>query len=213
MSNGPLRIAVLGAGGRTGRLILDAALRAGHKTLAVVRSPARAGIEPRPGLDITAADARDSASLQRILRPGDVIISAIGPSGRTSNGLYESVGTAIVTATATTGPRRFIGITSSGVRDDDPNHPWWYRTFLVPVMRDTYDDMSRMEAVIEASDLDWTFVRPARLTDDDATGTFRVEDGSNPPGGIAVPRQDVADFAISCTTDDAWSRTRPTISR
>ena len=208
----PSRIVVLGAGGRTGRLLLDASLGAGRTTIAAVRSPARAGIEPHSGLSIVEADARNSESLRRLLLSGDVIVSAIGPTGRKSNGLYESVAKAVLNA-AETRPHRFIGITSSGVRDNDPNHPWWYRTLLVPVMRDTYGDMRRMESLIEASNLEWTFIRPARLTDHPATGRFRVEDGTNPSRGVSVPRADVANFAISCITDDTWSMTRPTIAQ
>jgi putative NADH-flavin reductase len=208
------RMVVLGAGGRTGRLVLDSGLRAGYQILAAVRSPARAAIKPRIGLTVTEADARDPESLRRLLHLGDVIVSAIGSSGRKSNGLYKDVAKALVAATAGEAtPHRFIGITSSGVKENDPNHPWWYRTFLVPAMGETYGDMSRMEAVIEASTLDWTFVRPARLTDDRATGVFRVTDDTNPPHGISIPRGDVADFIISCIGDNTWTRAHPTIAR
>lgn len=207
------RLVVLGAGGRTGRLILEGAHRQNHPAMAVVRSPERAGLATRAGLDIVAADARDADSLRRALRPGDVIVSAIGPAGRKSNGLYTSVAEAVVTATAGSGVTRFIGITSSGVRSDDPHHPWWYRWILVPLMRNTYEDMTRMELTVAASALDWTFVRPGRLVDEPATGVYRVEDGVNPHKGLAVPRGDVADFVLTCASQDCWSRARPTITR
>lgn len=207
------RLVVLGAGGRTGRLILDSALRDGHRTVAVVRSPERAGLEPRDNLELATADARDAGSLRQILRPGDAIISALGPSGRNSDGLYTSVAEAVSAAARDSGAKRFVGITSSGVRTDDPNHPWWYRTILVPLMRNTYGDMRRMESIIAASSLEWTFVRPGRLLDENATGTYRVEDGTNPRGGVAVPRADVADLVVTCALGPEWSRQHPTITR
>ncbi|SNT44944.1 NAD(P)-dependent oxidoreductase [Rhodococcoides kyotonense] len=213
MSNHTNRIVVLGAGGRTGRLIVDTSLRAGHDTLAVVRSPERADLPPHDRLEVGTGDALDVASLERLLRAGDVVVSAIGPSGRKSNGLYTNAAHAVVGATARTGAHRLVAITSSGVRSDDPGHPWWYRRFLVPFMRNTYHDMARMESVVGDSPLDWTFVRPGRLLDEPATGDYRVENEANPAGGIGVPRQDVADFVIACAEDDTWSRKYPTITR
>jgi putative NADH-flavin reductase len=206
------RIIVLGAGGRTGRLIVDAALRNGYRTVALLRSPERAGPGVRDNLEFIAADARNAGSIRRVLEPDDVIISAIGPSGRKSEGLYASVARAVVAADDS-GRRRFIGITSSGVRDDDLNHPWWYRTFFVPFMKNTYGDMREMESAVEQSTLAWTFVRPGRLSDEPASGNYRVEDGMNPKGGVSISRSDVAEFVISCVEDPHWLRKKPTITQ
>ncbi|MEU0874689.1 NAD(P)H-binding protein [Nocardia brasiliensis] len=48
------------------------------------------------------------------------------------------------------------------------------------LMRELYGDMRLMETIVRDSGLDWTFVRPARLTDAPPTGTCRVQDGENP---------------------------------
>ncbi|ROP66491.1 NAD(P)-dependent oxidoreductase [Curtobacterium sp. ZW137] len=205
------RIIVLGAGGRTGRLVLESALHRGHQAVALVRSPERANLAARDGLEVIAADARDARVLRSTLRPGDVIVSAVGPSGRKSNGLYSAVARAVVDATVG-GSHRFVGITSSGVRDDDPNHPWWYRSFMVPFMENTYGDMRQMESTLRASDLPWTFVRPGRLLDEAPSGNYRIEDGENPKGGISISRKDVADFVISCADNEHWTRRNPTIT-
>lgn len=125
-------ILVLDAAGRTGRLIVDAALRAGHDTIALVRDAERGGLGRRENLRVLEADARNAQALLDVIGPEYPIVCAIGPSGRNSNGLYTDVAEAVVAATARTGPHRFIAITSSGVRHDDPNHPWWYRAFLAP---------------------------------------------------------------------------------
>jgi len=207
------RLVVLGAGGRTGRLVVGSALRSGFHVTAAVRSPERAGLSAAPDLDVVPVDARDPEALRHVLRPGDAIVSAVGPSGRTSDGLYTSVAESVVAAAATTGAHRFVGITSSGVREDDPNHPWWYRRLLVPFMRPTYDDMRQMEALLRTATDSWTFVRPGRLVDEPGTGTYRVEDGGNPRGGVRIPRADVAAFVVSCVRDDRWLRREPTITR
>lgn len=211
LTNNP--IVVLGAAGRTGRLIIDASMRAGRHTTALVRNADHADLARRDNLRVLVADATNAESLRDIFLPAHTIICAIGPSGRNSNGLYEDVARAVVGATLRTEPHRFIAITSSGVRRNDPNHPWWYRLFLVPVMRKTYNDMVAMEDVITASRLNWTFVRPGRLLDEPATGSYRVEDSANPKGGLAVSRCDVANFTVHCAADEIWSYRNPTITR
>jgi putative NADH-flavin reductase len=53
-----------------------------------------------------------------------------------------------------------------------------------------------MEAPIEASNLDWTIVRPPRLTSGARTGQYRVEEGRLPDGGFTISRADQAVFLL-----------------
>jgi len=49
---------------------------------------------------------------------------------------------------------------------------------------------------VTASDLDWTIVRPPRLTNGPVTGRYRIEDDRMPRGGSSVSRADVAHFLL-----------------
>lgn len=53
-----MKLAVFGASGRTGRLIVRQALDAGHDVTAAVRDPARLTISD-PSLDVVTADLTD----------------------------------------------------------------------------------------------------------------------------------------------------------
>jgi putative NADH-flavin reductase len=57
-------------------------------------------------------------------------------------------------------------------------------------------DMAGMEAEVSQSDLDWTVVRPPRLTHGPITDAYRIMDGALPPGGFFISRADVAQFMI-----------------
>jgi putative NADH-flavin reductase len=59
-----------------------------------------------------------------------------------------------------------------------------------------FPDMAGMEAEISRADLDWTLVRPPRLTHGRAKHTYRVADGNLPKGGTVISREDVAHFMI-----------------
>jgi putative NADH-flavin reductase len=53
-----------------------------------------------------------------------------------------------------------------------------------------------MEQIVTASDLDWTIVRPPRLTNGAPTGRYKVADNRFPPGKRTVSRADVAHFLL-----------------
>ena len=60
--------------------------------------------------------------------------------------------------------------------------------------------------------LDWTLVRPGRLTNRPGTGNYRVTPRYRPHGGINIPRADVASFMLDQLTDTHWSRQTPTLA-
>ncbi|MCG5433344.1 NAD(P)H-binding protein [Mycobacterium sp. MYCO198283] len=213
MTGNARHLVVLGAAGRTGRLIVGEALRAGCTVTAVIRDPQRADQFQVPGVTLHIGDSRDPSSWVAALRPDRVVVSAVGHKGRRSNGLYGDTARAVIAAQSESGAGRFVGITSCGVRLDDPGHRWWYRHLLAPLGRSTYADMSDMERLIAASDLEWTFVRPGRLDERQSQGAYRIGDGAIPPGGIGISRSALAQFVVQCATSEEWIRRYPTITR
>ena len=59
------------------------------------------------------------------------------------------------------------------------------------------------DAAVEASDLDWTILRPGGLTDDAGTGKVRIE---TTPFSEPVPRDDVAAVIAGLLADGRGSR-------
>ncbi|MEU4156421.1 SDR family oxidoreductase [Actinoplanes sp. NPDC026670] len=202
-----IKVVVLGAAGRTGRLIVTEALRRGHHVTAAVRNPT--SLESAPGLHVARADVRDPDSLRQVIEGHDAVVSAIGAPGRQADNLYSEGGRAIVAAMYATGVKRLLAITSVGVRHDDPQHAWWYRSLIRPIGADLYADMARMEQIVRDSDLDWTFVRPTYLLDREPTGACRAVDDSTPEGGWRVTRTAVACFLVEEITAQRWSRQAP----
>ncbi len=64
-------------------------------------------------------------------------------------------------------------------------------------LREHYADLARMEDILRAGDLDWTAVRPPRLTDKPATGRYRTAYGQNLRRGVFISRADVARYMLS----------------
>jgi uncharacterized protein len=73
-----MRVAVLGASGATGRLLVEGALGRGHEVVALVRTPATAGLPPDTRLTLATVDVRDPTSLAEALVGVDVLVSGLG---------------------------------------------------------------------------------------------------------------------------------------
>jgi putative NADH-flavin reductase len=178
-----------------------------------VRDPATFRPVRDASLNVVRADIRDLDSVRAAVTGHDAVISAIGPAGRKADGLYSSGARTLVAAMVTGGVGRLVALSSSGARQDDPNHPLWYRVVARTLVGELYGDMRLMEDIVRDSPLDWTFVRPARIVDEPPTGVYRVEDGVNPKGGTSVTRADLARFVVHAVDDKRWSRSFPTLAR
>lgn len=63
-------------------------------------------------------------------------------------------------------------------------------------LREHYADLARMEDVLRESGLEWTVVRPPRLTDGPPSGRYRTAYGRNLRGGMVISRADVAHLML-----------------
>jgi hypothetical protein len=75
------------------------------------------------------------------------------------------------------------------------------KPILQRVLRHGFADMLGMEEVVRASGLDWTILRPPRLTNGRRTGDYRTEVDRNVRGSFQVSRADLADCVLRCLTD------------
>jgi putative NADH-flavin reductase len=64
-------------------------------------------------------------------------------------------------------------------------------------------DMRGAEEEIRESGLDWTIMRPPRLTSGPATGTYRTAVDRNVHRGVTVSRADLAAYMLTIMGDPA----------
>jgi hypothetical protein len=111
-----------------------------------------------------------------------------------------------------TGVRRIVAVSAAPVgtvatpgRPNPPKHDpgdgFFMRHLLSHVASVTlgkvFADLAEMEDILAGSGLDWTVVRPPRLTGKPLTGSYRTAYGQNLRGGLSVPRADVAHCMLS----------------
>jgi putative NADH-flavin reductase len=205
-----MKLALLGGTGRIGGHLLNWALESGHDVQALARDPeALAG-----SLTVTAGDALDASAVAAVVSGADAVLSALGPRGAKSPDLLYGAARNITAAMASAGVRRLICVSAAGAFiQGDPDTGALVKAILPRILAKPFADTRQMEAVIRASDLDWTLVRATRLVNTPRTGRYRVRPDYPPVGGGKISRADVADFiGRVLTDDDDWVRGAPSLA-
>ncbi|EWM17131.1 NAD(P)-dependent oxidoreductase [Kutzneria sp. 744] len=209
-----MRITVFAATGGIGRCVVDQAVAAGHEVTAVVRDPSKVA----SGVRAVRADLSDvdTVQLEKAVDGADAVLSGLGPRNARVAGIASAGTRAIAEAMKATGTRRLLVVSAAPVSTtpspDRPNPPRHdpaegiiMRTVLTPIVRKVleahYRDLAIMEDMLRASGLDWTSVRPPRLTDKPMTGRYRTAIEQNIHRGALIPRADVAHFMLAAITD------------
>lgn len=205
-----MNVFVLGAAGKTGHLIVEMAVAAGHEVTALVRDASR--YDAPPGVRVLPGDATDSATLARGMAAQGVVIDAVG--GKTpwrKTDLERTVARALVAAARRHGTRRIIAISSLGVGDSTAHAPLLLRLLLLPTfLRGSTADKAAMEREVEQAGIPYVLVRPAVLNDQPAVGAVRVLTGTEK--GRQITRADVASFVIEHLTTDTHLNRAVTIA-
>ncbi|ARQ69286.1 NAD(P)-dependent oxidoreductase [Streptomyces marincola] len=187
-----MRLAIFGATGRSGRILIEHALQLGHQVTALARTPER--IPPHERLHVVAGDVRDRAPVSRTIQGADAVVSALGRRRRGPAICTEGMRT-ILSAMAADGPRRLVALSNYGVAETRRRSPYVAVSWLLerPVLR----DKERMEALIRASDTDWTLIRPPILTNGPRTDRYRTGAELRLTFTSKVSRADLAAFVLS----------------
>ena len=202
-----MRILVLGASGGTGREVVTQALGHGHDVTAFVRDPSRFA-QAHERLRIVVGDATDAAALGPAVEGQDAVVVALGSHAERPVHVYSDAVANVVRSMTARGVDRLVALSAAGAgARTDPALPFSLRAQLVlPAMREVYDDLERMEGDIMLSDLTWTIVRPAGLTDGPQVGHYRVVEGAAVPKGSRVSRADVAALLLKCAESELYAR-------
>jgi uncharacterized protein YbjT (DUF2867 family) len=204
-----MKLTIFAATGGIGRQLLEQATAAGHDVTAVVRNPGRLS---RPVRTVTAdMAAPDPAALEAAVAGADAVLSGLGPRSNADAGIASQGTRAIVAAMQAAGVRRIVAVSAAPVGTvatpgrprpprHDPGDGFFMRHLLSHVASATlgqvFADLAQMEDVLAGSGMDWTVVRPPRLTGKPLTGSYRTAYGQNLRGGLSVPRADVAHYML-----------------
>src|SRR5258708_339082 len=208
-----MKLTIFAATGGIGRHVLEQAVAAGHDVTAIVRNPKKLSEQIRQGVRTVTADlaAPDLGALESAVAGADAVLSGLGPRSMSEAGITSQGTRAIVEAMKATDARRIVVVSAAPIGTvpspgrphtpkHDPGDGFFMRNLLSPmikvVLRKHYADLALMEDILRESRLDWTVVRPPRLTDKPLTRTYRTAYGQNVRGGVSISRAEVAHLML-----------------
>ena len=197
-----MRIVIAGGHGQIarqfGRLVADA----GHQPVGMIRKPEQIPDLQEDGIEPALIDLEntDVDAMTDVVRGADAVVFAAGGGADGNAQRKETVdkGAAIMLAEAAeaAGVRRYVMVSAMGTEGADPSSDDVFQVYLRAKQAADDDVRSR--------DLDWTIVRPGRLTDDVPTGRVQLGDLD----GGSVTRGDVAHvLAESIEADNTIGKT------
>lgn len=108
------------------------------------------------------------------------------------------------------GVRRLVAVTGIGAADSKGHGGFFYDRLFNPLLLKTiYEDKDRQEALIRASGLDWTIVRPPNGP---LTGVYRVLTDLTGVTAAKISRADVAHFILEELTANRYLGQTPLLT-
>ena len=188
-----VRIAVFGGTGKTGWLTVRYAVEAGYGCKVLTRNPER--MPSTPGVEFLEGNAVNGGRVMLTLTGCDAVIVALrGGKGEAHNLLSTAV-SHIVSGMRKLEITRLILLSSIASPASAAQMPTASRLLSTLKGKAEREDLAAAEAIVEKSGLDWTILRPGKLTDNDPTGNYRMGTESKTILGD-VSREDLAQVVV-----------------
>jgi len=161
-----MRIIVIGGSGRTGILIVEKLIAAGHAVVATIRNPRRMADMVKLGAETVLLDLDKSAfdDIVFAMKDADAVVFAAGSAAGESSAFDRKGTLRTVRAAEKAGVKRYVAISAIGastglsIRSMDDE------------MKDYYKQKRAAAKFIASSSLYWTILEPGELTDGGDTG-------------------------------------------
>jgi putative NADH-flavin reductase len=219
-------ILLIGATGRTGRLVLDSALKRGHKVIALIRPssslPSQTNLSVSKGSPLDVADITTALSLTS---GSVVIISTLGQTRTSGNPfaattspplfMSHSASAVIEAVKASACPiQKIIVMSMFGAGSSFTNLNFLMRAIMqYSNMKQTLEDQNAVDQTIKQSGLRFVMPRPAMLEGDVALPVKTLGDAGEMAGFMpSVSPQSVAEFMLDATVSDQWDGSTSVLS-
>jgi putative NADH-flavin reductase len=191
---------VIGATRGIGREVVDMAVEHGHQVRAFARGAA--SIPEGPRLEPWPGDATNSEDLRPAVEGVDGVVMSLGLPKSLSfiyrpTRLFSSATAALLPVMEKAKVKRLLVVTGFGAGKSRDRISALERIPFHAVFGRAYADKSRQEALIEASDLNWTIVRPGVLTNGPETGVYQVLENPESWRNGVIARKEVARFLLT----------------
>ncbi len=216
-----MRILLLGGTGRTGKIALAYALQKGIEVNALVRDATK--VSPAKGLNIIEGTPEHKEDLNKAIKGCEAIINILNISRkndfpwsslRTPERLLSETTKELIGLSKELKIQRIVSCSAWGVGDSRNEIPWWFKwTIDNSNISKAYIDHERQEELLEASQLNYTIVRPAGLINSKSLIKIQESIGGSPKPSLLITRQATAKFLVDALDRSDLERATVTISK
>ncbi len=216
-----MKILILGATGRTGKLILEEALNKGYEVVCLVREPEKVK-EDHKNLKIARGSPDQISDLENAIKGCEGIISALNISRksdfpwarlRTPPTFLSDVMKNIIFLHEKNRIERVVVCSAWGVAETENEIPIWFQWIIKNSnIGVAYRDHERQEAELKKSGLNWTIVRPTGLTKFKNEKKIIESYNNEPKPKLTISRKSVARFMLKALKRDELIGKTPVIS-
>ena len=208
-----MKLAVFGATGLTGGLVVSQALEQGDEVTALVRDPSRVSLNHQR-LTVLGGSPTAPDDVERCVRGADAVLHCLGiggkGDGRPTTLVSDSVNV-VLAAMAKHAVPRIVCMSNVGAGGSGT---WFANRVVIPLflrwLRPIVEDKDRMEAELRASSVEWVSVRLPNIVEGPEQPLRISKDGRGI--GLSITAASTARFLLQQVTSSEWVRSAPSIS-
>ena len=204
-----MKVLLLGATGRTGKLVLKTLTDNGHEIHCLARNTER--ISSNENVKIFEGDPTNKSDLQKAISGTAYVISVLNISRksdfpwaalRTPKTFLSDTMKELVKIVEEHQIKRLVVCSAWGVGDSSKDIPGWFRWFVDNSnIGWAYKDHKKQEEIIRQCNVNWTITRPVGLTNSRRSKEIKVTFNNYPKPNILISRQSVAAFLVDSLTN------------
>ncbi|WP_432661971.1 NAD(P)-binding oxidoreductase [Wukongibacter baidiensis] len=210
-----MTIAVFGASGAIGKLLVKKALNDGYKVKAYVRNPKKIDFS-HPNLTVVKGELSEYEKIEDIIKDTDAVISTLGPSmNRKAKGYPVRDGHVnIINAMEKQNISRFITLGTPSIKfEKDKKSAATVLTVILGrifIPKRGIEEMILLGNTVKSSNLDWTIVRILSPVNDDTSSDVKVTFGDKKIKW-KISRKNIASFMLDQVKNSQYIKSMPII--
>ncbi len=199
-----MKILLLGATGRTGKHIIEEAIKRGHAIAPIARNPEKLKDFK---IDITQGTPYDYETVEKAITGCDAVINTLNVSRKSDNpwaslaapkDMISKSASNAIKAMEKAGIRRFVALSTIGAGRSWKNIPIILKVIVsISNLKHAFLDHGKQEECLENSNMDYTICRaPMLSTKINDTGAIATAEGEKPTN-MYLSRNSAAEFFLN----------------
>ena len=208
-----MKLAVFGATGLTGGLVVAQALEDGHEVTALVRDPHRVSLS-HPRLTVVGGSPVAPGDVERCILGADAVIHCLGIGGKGDGTPTSLISDSVLVTLAAMEQHNVPRIVCMSNVGAGGSGSWFANRVVIPLfvrwLRPIIEDKNRMEAGLRESTVEWSSVRLPNIVEGPERPLRVSPDGRGI--GLSITAASAARFLLDQATSPDLVHSTPSIS-